>query len=136
MLLYFERKIATFAISCGFCMRLLTYTCVHQLHSALQVQGFGTCCGYPVNGFDNGGASAPNPASGGNGVSSSGWLFSVCENGNCQALDKYAPDYGISGWFQRLWEVQHFTSASSYHLRVMKSLYCHRYTLHLFIAYP
>ena len=82
---------------------VLFCTCLQCNQS--QVQGFGTCCGYPVQGFETDGASAPNPASGGNGISSSGWLFSVCENGNCPALDKYAPDYGISTWFQQLWKV-------------------------------
>lgn len=73
-----------------------------------QVQGFGTCCGYPVKGY-NGSTEAQNvpvnPASGGNGVSSSGWLFLQCLNDYCPILDTYAPGYGISDWFQQLWKV-------------------------------
>lgn len=70
-----------------------------------QVQGFGTCCGYPVQGYNSSGVSAPNPASGGNAISSNGWLFSVCENDNCPVLDSYDPNYGIAVWFQQLWKV-------------------------------
>jgi len=71
------------------------------------VQGFGTCCGYPVKGYETGGKTPPNPASGGNGISSSGWLFTVCLNDYCPVLNGYAPAMGgngISTWFQQLWK--------------------------------
>lgn len=75
---------------------------------SFQVQGFGTCCGYPVKGYNGSTAAqdvAINPVSGGNGVSSSGWLFLQCLNDYCPILATYAPGYGISDWFQQLWKV-------------------------------
>ena len=61
----------------------------------------------------DGAANTPtNPASGGTGISSSGWLFLQCLNNYCPVLDGYAPGYGISTWFQQLWKVYWLTLPS------------------------
>ena len=62
--------------------------------------GFGTCCGFPVNGFENGGQS--NGSSGGSAISPSGWLFNICnETSRCA----HQPAFPLALWFIRLWEV-------------------------------
>ena len=61
-----------------------------------------------LQGYETDGNTPPNPASGGNGISSSGWLFTVCLNDYCPVLNSYAPAVGgngISTWFQQLWKV-------------------------------
>ena len=61
-----------------------------------------------LQGYESDGNTPPNPASGGNGISSSGWLFTVCLNDYCPILEGYAPAMGgngISTWFQQLWKV-------------------------------
>ena len=62
--------------------------------------GFGTCCGFPVNGFENDGQS--NGSSGGSAISPSGWLFNICnETSRCS----HQPAFPLALWFIRLWEV-------------------------------
>ena len=61
--------------------------------------GFGTCCGFPVNGFENNGIS--NGSSGGSAISPEGWLFNICnETSRCS----HAPNFPLATWFIRLWE--------------------------------
>ncbi|KAL3138924.1 hypothetical protein ABBQ32_005741 [Trebouxia sp. C0010 RCD-2024] len=61
--------------------------------------GFGTCCGFPVDGFNNGGVS--NGTSGGSAISPSGWLFNICnETSRCT----HDPSFPLALWFVRLWE--------------------------------
>eukprot|EP00884_Botryococcus_braunii_P020798 jgi/Botrbrau1/7401/Bobra.0112s0002.1 len=68
------------------------------------LQGFGTCCGYPVTGYLNDGISGPG-ISGGSAISPNGWIFNIClEPERCKVLESYDPDNGIAPWFVRLWE--------------------------------
>ena len=68
-------------------------------------QGFGTCCGYPVTGYNSSGLSGPG-LSGGSAISPNGWLFDIClEAQRCSILDSYDANYGIAPWFTRLWQV-------------------------------
>ena len=67
-------------------------------------EGFGTCCGYPVTGYNNSGASGPG-LSGGSAISPNGWIFDVCQDNRCAVLDGYDPGYGIALWFLQLWTV-------------------------------
>lgn len=61
--------------------------------------GFGACCGFPVNGFENNGIS--NGSSGGSAISPEGWLFNICnETSRCS----HAPNFPLATWFIRLWE--------------------------------
>ena len=92
----------------------MSWLCICLLTASVlvQVQGFGTCCGYPVKGYNTSGGTPINPASGGNGTTPSGWVFTVCLNNYCPILNTYAPGYGISTWFQRLWEVSLFADSS------------------------
>ena len=62
----------------------------------------GTCCGYPVDGYQRGGASTG--ASGGGAVSPNGWLFPICtrEPRRCAVLDGYDKGNGFAAWFDGL----------------------------------
>ena len=61
--------------------------------------GFGLCCGFPVNGYENNGQS--NGTSGGSGISPSGWLFNICnETSRCD----HQPAFPLAQYFLRLWE--------------------------------
>ena len=80
--------------------------------------GFGTCCGFPVNGFNNGGNS--NGTSGGSAISPSGWLFNICnETSRCD----HAPNFPLALWFVRLWEVSLSRNAAHYVLSVSQDLW-------------
>ena len=81
---------------------LPTNSVPHPLSSPAQVQGFGTCCGYPVEGYKNGGTSTG--ASGGGAISPNGWLFPICtrEPARCRVLDGYDVGNGIATWWDRL----------------------------------
>lgn len=62
--------------------------------------GFGTCCGFPVDGFENGGDSDGD--SGGSAISPQGWLFNICnETSRCS----HQPAFPLASWFIRLWQV-------------------------------
>ncbi|WIA37032.1 hypothetical protein OEZ86_014016 [Tetradesmus obliquus] len=64
-------------------------------------EAFGMCCGFPIEGFQQQGAS--NGSSGGSAISAAGWRFNVCQDrGRC----KVDPLDGISQWYRRLWQVQ------------------------------
>ena len=63
--------------------------------------GFGLCCGFPVDGYNNGGMS--NGTSGGSAISPEGWLFNIC-NETSRCAD-HAPAFPLAQWFLRLWEV-------------------------------
>ncbi|KAK9802916.1 hypothetical protein WJX73_006542 [Symbiochloris irregularis] len=68
------------------------------------VQGFGTCCGYPITGYLENGTSGPG-ISGGSAISPNGWLFNIClEPERCQVLEGYDAQNGIALWFVRLWQ--------------------------------
>ena len=57
---------------------------------------------YPVEGYQNGGASGPGKA-GGSAISPAGWLFDICDDpGRC--IDD--PTFGLSIWFRQLWQAQ------------------------------
>ena len=69
--------------------------------------GFGTCCGFPVNGFNDGGNS--NGSSGGSAISPSGWLFNICnETSRCD----HQPNFPLALWFVQLWEVSLLRTAA------------------------
>ena len=63
--------------------------------------GFGLCCGFPVDGYENNGIS--NGTSGGSAISPSGWLFNIC-NETSRCAD-HSPAFPLAQWFIRLWDV-------------------------------
>eukprot|EP01024_Parvocaulis_polyphysoides_P010918 TRINITY_DN13848_c0_g3_i2.p1 TRINITY_DN13848_c0_g3~~TRINITY_DN13848_c0_g3_i2.p1 ORF type:complete len:408 (-),score=67.69 TRINITY_DN13848_c0_g3_i2:268-1491(-) len=62
-------------------------------------EAFGTCCGYPFEGFLEEGVS--DGISGGSAISVEGWRFNICED---QERCKVDPRDGISLWYRRLWK--------------------------------
>ncbi|DBB02648.1 TPA: hypothetical protein ACH3X3_011616 [Trebouxia sp. C0006] len=62
--------------------------------------GFGLCCGFPVDGYENNGIS--NGTSGGSAISPSGWLFNIC-NETSRCAD-HSPAFPLAQWFIRLWD--------------------------------
>jgi len=63
-------------------------------------EAYGSCCGYPLEGYKTGGRSGPG-ASGGSAISSNGWRFNVCaDRGRCLV----EPADGASQYFRRLWQ--------------------------------
>ena len=80
----------------------------------------GTCCGYPVEGFKDGGrngasSSASDPGfSGGGGTTPNGFLFTLClVDGRCPSLDGYDRGNGFSPWFVALFFGPDSSSSSS-----------------------
>ena len=79
-------------------------------------QGMGTCCGYPVQGFNSssspsspaaggggGGGGGSGGFSGGGGTTPNGFLFTLClVDGRCPSLDGYDRGNGFSPWFVAL----------------------------------
>lgn len=57
---------------------------------------------YPVEGYNNGGVSAPGKA-GGSVVAPQGWLFDICDDQQRCLKD---PTFGLSVWFRQLWQVR------------------------------
>ena len=85
-------------------------------------QGLGGCCGYPVDGYQTGGASTG--ASGGSGMSPNGWLFSICikEPERCRVLDGYDKGNGFSVWYVRLFfEDPRFASTAAARYRQLRA---------------
>ena len=84
----------------------------------------GTCCGYPVEGFKDGGkssssgngsaSSSGSGFSGGGGTTPNGFLFTLClVDGRCPSLDGYDRGNGISPWFVALFFGPNSLSSSS-----------------------
>ena len=65
-------------------------------------EAFGLCCGFPIEGFLDGGDSGPGLA-GGSAISPDGWRFLICEDSERCLED---PTDGISPWLRRLWQVR------------------------------
>ena len=62
-------------------------------------EAFGVCCGYPIEGYRDGGRSSGS--SGGSAISPEGWRFNICKSGRRCKED---PLDGISRWYLRLWD--------------------------------
>ncbi|GMH44086.1 hypothetical protein BSKO_12020 [Bryopsis sp. KO-2023] len=62
-------------------------------------EAFGMCCGYPIEGYFNGGNS--DGISGGSAISTNGWRFSICMD-----QDRCKVDWqdGVSQWYRKMWE--------------------------------
>jgi len=71
-------------------------------------ESFGLCCGYPIEGYQNGGDSTGS--SGGSAISPNGWRFNICEESRRCLVD---PLDGISQYYRLLWEDQLFRSSAS-----------------------
>lgn len=65
-------------------------------------EAYGLCCGYPLEGYNDNGASGPG-ISGGSAISSDGWRFNICSDPERCVVD---PTDGISQWYRRLWQVR------------------------------
>eukprot|EP00873_Tetraselmis_striata_P014567 jgi/Tetstr1/434831/TSEL_002548.t2 len=65
-------------------------------------ESFGLCCGFPFEGYDQGGGVGNSPE---------GWRFRICEvNPEVCVFD---PVDGISWWFQAAWKSAAFRSSAS-----------------------
>eukprot|EP01023_Acetabularia_acetabulum_P024680 TRINITY_DN23768_c0_g1_i1.p1 TRINITY_DN23768_c0_g1~~TRINITY_DN23768_c0_g1_i1.p1 ORF type:complete len:372 (+),score=76.67 TRINITY_DN23768_c0_g1_i1:126-1241(+) len=62
-------------------------------------EAFGTCCGYPFEGYTEEGIS--DGVSGGSAISVEGWRFNICEDAERCQID---PKDGVSLWYRRMWE--------------------------------
>jgi hypothetical protein len=62
-------------------------------------EAYGLCCGFPIEGYNDAGASGPG-ISGGSAISPNGWRFNICEDP--ERCVWHASD-GISIWFRALW---------------------------------
>eukprot|EP01025_Chloroclados_australasicus_P006745 TRINITY_DN12159_c0_g1_i1.p1 TRINITY_DN12159_c0_g1~~TRINITY_DN12159_c0_g1_i1.p1 ORF type:complete len:888 (+),score=77.43 TRINITY_DN12159_c0_g1_i1:170-2665(+) len=62
-------------------------------------EAFGTCCGYPFEGYDKDGVS--DGISGGSAISIEGWRFNICEDPERCIVD---PQDGVSMWYRRMWQ--------------------------------
>lgn len=63
-------------------------------------EAFGMCCGYPIEGYWDEGASGPGVA-GGSAISPAGFRFLICEDPERCIAD---PTDGISFWYRRMWK--------------------------------
>ncbi|GLC61050.1 hypothetical protein PLESTB_001710500 [Pleodorina starrii] len=70
-------------------------------------EAFGVCCGYPIEGFDNGGKSWGS--SGGSAISAEGWRFNICDQ---PLWCKADPIDGISQYFRSAWRDSAMRSAT------------------------
>lgn len=70
--------------------------------------GFGQCCGFPIEGYENGGVS--NGTSGGSAISPEGWSFSICEQ---PERCTYDPIQGIALWYRRMWQDPAFQASAA-----------------------
>ncbi|KAL4425322.1 hypothetical protein ABPG75_009338 [Micractinium tetrahymenae] len=70
--------------------------------------GFGQCCGFPVEGYQNGGQS--NGTSGGSAISPQGWSFTICEQQERCVQD---PMGGVALWYRRMWQDPAFRAAAA-----------------------
>ncbi|KAL4419190.1 hypothetical protein ABPG77_007780 [Micractinium sp. CCAP 211/92] len=70
--------------------------------------GFGLCCGFPVEGYQNGGQS--NGTSGGSAISPEGWSFTICEQQERCVQD---PMGGVALWYRRMWQDPAFRAAAA-----------------------
>ena len=80
-------------------------------------EAYGMCCGYPIEGYDQGGQSGPG-VSGGSAISPEGWRFNICED---QDRCKQDPTDGTSRWYQRLWEDTSFQEDVARRWRELRS---------------
>ena len=72
-------------------------------------EAYGECCGFPIEGYEQNGKSAPGIA-GGSAISPNGWRFLICEDPErCLA----EPDDGVSFWFRRLWNDTRFSGPAA-----------------------
>ena len=72
-------------------------------------EAFGACCGFPIEGYEQNGASAPGIA-GGSAISANGWRFLICADADRCVFD---PDDGISEWYRRVWNDSDFRVAAN-----------------------
>ncbi|KAL6771033.1 hypothetical protein ACKKBF_B33660 [Auxenochlorella protothecoides x Auxenochlorella symbiontica] len=72
-------------------------------------EAFGECCGYPLEGYKQGGKSGPGVAGGGS-ISPNGWRFLVCEDPERCLVE---PTDGVSTWFRRMWNDTRFSAAAA-----------------------
>lgn len=80
-------------------------------------EAYGECCGFPIEGFEQGGQSGPGIA-GGSAISTNGWRFLICENPErCLA----EPDDGVSYWFRRLWNDTRFSEPAAQRWQELRS---------------
>ncbi|KXZ46160.1 hypothetical protein GPECTOR_46g229 [Gonium pectorale] len=61
-------------------------------------EAFGVCCGYPIEGFNQGGVSTGS--SGGSAISPEGWRFNICDQPERCKAD---PVDGISQYYRAAW---------------------------------
>lgn len=79
-------------------------------------EAFGQCCGYPIEGYDNMGAS--NGTSGGSAISPEGWRFNICQQPERCLRD---PDDGISRWYRAMWQEPTFREAAAARWRQLRA---------------
>jgi hypothetical protein len=72
-------------------------------------EAYGLCCGFPIEGYNEAGASGPG-ISGGSAISSNGWRFNICEDP--ERCVWHSSD-GISIWFRALWRDPVWRSAAA-----------------------
>ncbi len=72
-------------------------------------EAFGMCCGYPIEGYWEEGASGPGVA-GGSAISPEGFRFLICEDPERCIAD---PTDGISFWYRRMWKDPAFRQATA-----------------------
>ena len=73
----------------------LHHRCCRRPHN----EAFGTCRGYLIEGYHDGGRSSGS--SGGSAISPEGWRFNICKSGRRCKED---PLDGVSRWYWRLWD--------------------------------
>lgn len=75
------------------------------------IQGFGQCCGFPIQGYELGGFS--NGSSGGSAISPQGWMFDICNDASrCPSPDGDVV-FPLADWFVRLMNDTEFASSAA-----------------------
>lgn len=80
-------------------------------------EAFGICCGFPVEGYDDNGISAPGVA-GGSAISPNGWRFLICAD---QERCVFDPVDGISSWFRRVWNDTAYRAAADARFKELRA---------------
>jgi hypothetical protein len=81
-------------------------------------EAFGSCCGFPIEGFKTAGRGPGPGKSGGSAISPNGWRFNVCDDpGRCLV----EPADGTSQWFRRLWQDGAFRAGAAARWRALRA---------------